>query len=185
MESHVIGGCSIMRLLMPLTAIVGAISAVIGAYYTAATYYGWKPNSEGPMGTFVDALRYWPVAMLAVGVVLIVLSLLQAFGVIGGSSLLKPLERITGRVFNNETVEVDNHNFEDCTFNNVIFRYKGGNFAFARANITGEKGFETPDLGIEGAVNLLNLLGFLEPHFAVAWRSPDRLQEGRPTSSKR
>jgi uncharacterized membrane protein (Fun14 family) len=162
-----------MRLLMPLTAIVGTISAVIGAYYTAATYYGLKPNSGGPMGTFVDALGYWPVAMLAVGVVLIVLFLLQAFGVIGGSS--KTLERITQRVFDNETVEVDNRNFEDCTFNNVIFRYRGGNFAFARANITGTKGFEASDLWVTGTVNLLNVLDFLEPNFAVSWRSPDKL----------
>jgi hypothetical protein len=169
-----------LRILMAFNAIAGTIFAAVGAYYTAAQYYGWKPNSEGPMGILPAV---WPVAVLAIGVMLIVFSLLQASGVVGGSS--KTLERITGRIFDNETVEIDNRNFEDCTFNNVIFRHSGGNFAFVRANITGTKGFETPDLGISGAVNLLNLLGFLEPNFAIAWRSPDRLQEGRPTSSKR
>ena len=171
-----------LRILTPLNAVAGTILAAFGTYYAAAQYYSWKPNSEGPMGAL---LALWLVAVLAIGVILIVVSLLQAFGVIGGSS--KTLKRIAGRIFDSETVEVDNSNFEDCTFNNVIFRYRGGNFAFLRADITGTKGFETPNSNsaVTGTVNLLNVIGFLEPNFAVAWRSPDRLQEGRPTSSKR
>jgi hypothetical protein len=83
MESHVIGGCSMLRILMAVNAIAGTIIAAVGAYYTAAQYYGWKPNSEGLMAMLPDV---WPVAVLAIGVMLIVLSLLQAFGVVGGSS---------------------------------------------------------------------------------------------------
>jgi hypothetical protein len=73
------------RIVMALNAFLGTIFAACAAYYTAAPYYGWKPTSEGPMGTLANAVNHWQVAFLAVGIVLIVLSCLQAFGVIGGA----------------------------------------------------------------------------------------------------
>jgi hypothetical protein len=80
-------------------------------------------------------------------------------------------QRIVGRTFQNQTVEVDGKLFEDCTFNNVIFRYRGGRVGFVRAIITGTKSFETSDLGATGAVNILGMLQFLDPTFAASWRS--------------
>lgn len=79
-----------LRVLMAINAFAGTVIAAIAAYYTAAPYYGWKPSSEGPMGAFTDVSGYWKIAFLAVGLMLIVLSVLQAFGVIGGQ---KPIRR--------------------------------------------------------------------------------------------
>jgi hypothetical protein len=54
-----------LRILMAFNAVAGTIFAAVGAYYTAAQYYGWKPNSEAPMGILPAV---WPVAVLAIGV---------------------------------------------------------------------------------------------------------------------
>ena len=83
-------------------------------------------------------------------------------------------ERIVGRQYKDQTVTVDGKLFEDCTFENVTFRLgSNGRHGFIRAKIIGSRRFETPDLGATAAVNLLKLLGYLEPAFAESWRSMD------------
>jgi hypothetical protein len=56
-------------------------------------------------------------------------------------------------------------------FENVIFRYRGGKYIFVRAQFVGTRVFETQDLGASGAVNMLQMLGFLEPNFEASWKS--------------
>jgi hypothetical protein len=80
------------------------------------------------------------------------------------------LERITNRTYQNQVVDIDDKSLEDCTFVNVTFRYHGGKFSILRAHISGTSRFETTDLGATGAVNLLQLLQFLEPNFSTSWR---------------
>jgi len=78
-----------MPRLLAINAIVGTVLSGLALYYTAASYYGWKPSSVGPMDASADILGYWKIAFLLVGVALIMLTMLQAFGVIIGSNMIR------------------------------------------------------------------------------------------------
>jgi hypothetical protein len=72
------------------------------------------------------------------------------------------MEEVFNRTFNHETVELDNHRFFNCVFEDVTFTYRGGEYSFENATFRGR----TDIIGLAREVS--NTLRFAHFMFRVA-----------------
>jgi hypothetical protein len=84
----------------------------------------------------------------------------------------KSLREVVGRTFRNETVPLDGYIYTDCVFQDVTFRWDGGNTAIrgAQTKVIGHKRFETFNETAVATVDLLQSFGFLESEFSSDWK---------------
>ncbi|HEV8232903.1 MAG TPA: hypothetical protein VGQ75_11195 [Thermoanaerobaculia bacterium] len=85
-------------------------------------------------------------------------------------SIAVPSHHYVGQTFEDRQVVLDDSVYDECVFINVIFRYDGGEFAFANSRIEGSRRFETNNRYIRGTIDLLKSLGFLSEAFARSWK---------------
>jgi hypothetical protein len=94
----------------------------------------------------------------------------------------KSLIEVFGQKFQSTTVALDGKNFHDCTFENVTFRWDGGNFGIIRGTIVGTRRIETFNRQVVSSIDLLQALNFLDPSFSADWKHVPLAD--RPTSRK-
>lgn len=123
------------------------------------------PEVRAAMPSFLTSTvwHFVPAALLAFA------GLLWIAKHLGWIGKAKPLETSRNRNYRDEVVAVDGMNFVNCTFHNATFRYNGGAFNFSNAVVTGTWRFETQNISALGAVEILKIVGGLNPEFARNW----------------
>jgi hypothetical protein len=83
------------------------------------------------------------------------------------------LTHIIGQQFQSTTVVLDGYFYDDCSFNNVTFKWEGENFLVSRARITGFNQLRTDNHTVVTTIDLLRELNLLNPDFANSWQHTD------------
>lgn len=80
------------------------------------------------------------------------------------------IKDIYGQSYKNETVQLDNKNFFQCSFENVTFRWDGEYYRMTECSFNGESRFETHNTSFVNLTDLYKHLGFLNEEFAKSWK---------------
>lgn len=74
--------------------------------------------------------------------------------------------QVHDKTFTNQIIDLDNHSYTDCTFNNVTFRWNGGGpFAFRHDKFVGRTILSSADNPILATVDFLKHVGVLSDDF--------------------
>jgi hypothetical protein len=126
-------GKIIFDVLVGLAVIAGTVFGAMTLFYTAALYYGWKPE-EGALIHMLPAS--WALLSLAIFGIVVLLSTWALISVRMGWLWRRPSQQfvfvnepprniVAGREFINQRVPLDGMAYRDCTFTNVTFLYSG------------------------------------------------------------
>lgn len=84
----------------------------------------------------------------------------------------EPIEYITvrGQIFKNRILQLDKHNYIECSFEFVTFEYEGGPWSIINCKFLNYNIITTKTLAVSGTVNFLKVLGALNDDFAKSWQ---------------
>jgi hypothetical protein len=93
------------------------------------------------------------------------------------------LIHVQNKTFRNETVELDGHHYDGCTFINVKFAYQGtANVEFTHNHLNGY-GVSTNDPAVSGTIELLRGLGMIKSDIPLFDKDWNPSQNQPPISS--
>ena len=79
------------------------------------------------------------------------------------------MKKIKRNITNNETVIIDDAEFEDCIFIDCAIEWSGGEYSFKNVRFLGNTSFKTKSKEVADSISLMKMLGFLSNEFGDSW----------------
>jgi hypothetical protein len=84
-----------------------------------------------------------------------------------------PLTVVMNQHFKNRHLQLDNHDYVDCSFEYVTFEYQGGPWRITNCRFLTHNILTTGTLSVRGSVEFLKVAGWLREDFAASWHQQD------------